>query len=95
MSQGSADRYSQEGLKMNKMVPEGVEARVPARGSLELVLHQMVGGLRSGMGYVRASDLIELQGKSKFRKITNAGLRESMVHDVAITKEAPNYNHPN
>lgn len=95
MNQGSADRYSQEGLKMNKMVPEGVEARVPARGSLELVLHQMVGGLRSGMGYVGASDLLDLQGKARFRKITNAGLRESMVHDVAITKEAPNYNHTN
>lgn len=93
MNQGSADRYSQAGIKLNKMVPEGVEARVPARGPLGLVLHQLVGGLRSGMGYVGAKDLLNLQARALFRRITNAGLKESIVHDVAITKEAPNYNH--
>jgi IMP dehydrogenase len=93
MSQGSADRYSQAGIKLNKMVPEGVEARVPARGALSLVLHQLVGGLRSGMGYVGAQNLESLQVLATFRQITNAGLRESLVHGVSITREAPNYNH--
>jgi IMP dehydrogenase/GMP reductase len=93
MSQGSADRYSQAGTKLSKMVPEGVEARVPARGPLGLVLHQLVGGLRSGMGYVGAANLGGLRELAQFRRITNAGLRESRVHDVSITKEAPNYNH--
>lgn len=93
MSQGSADRYSQAGIKLNKLVPEGVEARVPARGSLAMVLHQLVGGLRSGMGYVGAETIPRLQTRARFRQITNAGLRESMVHDVEMSKEPPNYRH--
>lgn len=93
MSQGSADRYSQAGIKLNKLVPEGVEARVPARGAMALVLHQLVGGLRSGMGYVGAQNLESLQELATFRQITNAGLRESRVHDVEMSKEPPNYHH--
>jgi IMP dehydrogenase len=77
---------------LNKLVPEGVEAKVPARGPVNLVLHQMVGGLRSGMGYVGAENIPELQRLATFRRITNAGLRESHVHDVSVTKSAPNYN---
>lgn len=92
MAQGSADRYGQANVKLNKLVPEGVEAKVPARGPAGLVLHQLVGGLRSGMGYVGAENLNELQAKATFRRITNAGLLESHVHDVSITKSAPNYN---
>jgi IMP dehydrogenase len=92
MAQGSADRYGQAGVKLNKLVPEGVEAKVPARGPIGLVLHQLVGGLRSGMGYVGAPNLAELQRKATFRRITNAGLRESHVHDVHVTKSAPNYS---
>ena len=92
MVQGSADRYGQAGVKLNKLVPEGVEAKVPARGPIGLVLHQLVGGLRSGMGYVGARTLEELQSKAIFRRITNAGLRESHIHDVQVTKSAPNYS---
>jgi IMP dehydrogenase len=92
MVQGSADRYGQAGVKLNKLVPEGVEAKVPARGPISLVLHQLVGGLRSGMGYVGAATITELQNRAVFRRITGAGLRESHIHDVQITKSAPNYN---
>lgn len=92
MAQGSADRYGQANVRLNKLVPEGVEAKVPARGPVNLVLHQMVGGLRSGMGYVGAENVPELQRLATFRRITNAGLRESHVHDVSVTKSAPNYN---
>lgn len=91
MAQGSADRYNQQGQSITKMVPEGVEARVPARGPVNLVLHQLVGGIRSGMGYVGAATLTELQSKASFRRITGAGLAESRVHDVSIVKSAPNY----
>ncbi|MFN4318894.1 MAG: IMP dehydrogenase [Aquificaceae bacterium] len=89
MSRRSADRYGQE--KMEKFVPEGIEGRVPYRGRLSDVIYQLVGGLRSGMGYVGAKNLQELRQKAKFVKITWAGYRESHVHDVQITKEAPNY----
>ncbi len=92
MAQGSADRYGQSNVRLSKMVPEGVEAKVPARGPVGLVLHQIVGGLRSGMGYLGAEDLDALQRKATFRRITGAGLRESHVHDVQVTKSAPNYN---
>ncbi|TAN39036.1 MAG: IMP dehydrogenase [Nitrospirae bacterium] len=91
MEQGAKDRYQQEGVELQKLVPEGVEGRVPIRGSLSQSVHQLIGGLRSGMGYCGAKTLVELRNKSKFLKITNAGLRESHVHDVIITKEAPNY----
>src|SRR5499427_8544538 len=91
MEAGSADRYAQEGAERGKSVPEGVEGRVPYKGPLGALTDQLVGGLRSGMGYVGASTLKEFREKSKFIRVTAAGLRESHVHDVIITKEAPNY----
>ncbi len=91
MEQGAKDRYQQEGVESQKLVPEGVEGRVPNKGSLSQSVHQLLGGLRSGMGYCGAKNLAELKKKAKFVRITNAGLRESHVHDVIITKEAPNY----
>ena len=91
MEAGSADRYAQEGAEGGKSVPEGVEGRVPYKGLLGALTDQLVGGLRSGMGYVGASTLKEFREKSQFIRITAAGLRESHVHDVIITKEAPNY----
>ncbi|RMH79982.1 MAG: IMP dehydrogenase [Acidobacteria bacterium] len=89
MSRRSADRYAQE--RMEKFVPEGIEGRVPYRGKLSDVIYQLVGGLRSGMGYVGAKNIEELRQKAKFVRITWAGYKESHVHDVQITKEAPNY----
>lgn len=93
MAQGSADRYFQdveEGL--SKMVPEGIEGRVPFKGSLSEIIYQMTGGLRAAMGYTGSATIAELQSKGTFIKITPAGLRESHPHDVTITKEAPNYH---
>ena len=92
MATGAKDRYQQEGVETPKLVPEGVEGRVPHKGSLSHTVHQLLGGLRSGMGYCGAKDLAELRKKARFIQITNAGLRESHVHDVIITKEAPNYS---
>ncbi|HEY1866100.1 MAG TPA: IMP dehydrogenase [Candidatus Acidoferrales bacterium] len=91
MEAGSADRYAQETADRGKSVPEGVEGRVPYKGSLGALVDQLVGGLRSGMGYCGAANLKELQERSRFVRITSAGLRESHVHDVIITREAPNY----
>lgn len=91
MKLGSKDRYSQPGVADSKLVPEGIEGRVPYRGHLSAVVHQLLGGLRSGMGYVGAKTIKELREKAKFVKISQAGLRESHPHDVDITKEAPNY----
>jgi IMP dehydrogenase len=91
MEAGSADRYAQEGAARGKSVPEGIEGQVPYKGSLGGLVDQLVGGLRSGMGYVGARNLKELQEQSKFIRISSAGLRESHVHDVIITREAPNY----
>ena len=106
MGGGSADRYSQDmetgdastalleetdGNRLAKLVPEGIEGRVPYKGTLAAVVYQLVGGLRSGMGYCGASTISELQQKSRFVRISGAGLRESHVHDVIITREAPNY----
>ncbi|BCX79782.1 IMP dehydrogenase [Campylobacter sp. 19-13652] len=91
MSRGSSDRYFQEGTASEKLVPEGIEGRVPYVGSIKDVLHQMVGGLRSAMGYVGAKDIPTMQQKAEFVEITSAGLKESHVHDVIITHEAPNY----
>ena len=91
MEAGSADRYAQEGAERGKSVPEGVEGRVPYKGQLAALTDQLVGGLKSGMGYVGAATLQEFREKSRFIRITAAGLRESHVHDVVITKEAPNY----
>jgi IMP dehydrogenase len=87
----AADRYAQEGAARGKSVPEGVEGRVPYKGSLSALVDQLVGGLKSGMGYCGVSTLAELQERARFVRITVAGLRESHVHDVIITREAPNY----
>jgi IMP dehydrogenase len=89
MSQGSSDRYSQE--SSSKLVPEGIEARVPHKGQLAELVYQLVGGLKSGMGYCGCRTIKELQERAKFLRVSSAGLRESHVHDVIITKEAPNY----
>ncbi len=94
MRQGSSDRYMQVKEKGGVIVPEGVEGRVPYKGPLADTMNQLVGGLRSGMGYVGANSLPDLQEKAEFVKITNAGLRESHPHDVQITKEPPNYSSP-
>jgi len=92
MADGSSDRYFQEETSAtSKLVPEGIEGKVPYRGPLTNVIYQLLGGLRSGMGYVGAATIEELQEKAKFVRISAAGLRESHVHDVIITKEAPNY----
>jgi IMP dehydrogenase len=91
MQAGSADRYAQEGAERGKSVPEGVEGRVPYKGPLSGLVDQLVGGLKSGMGYCGVGTLAELQERSSFVRITVAGLRESHVHDVIITREAPNY----
>jgi IMP dehydrogenase len=95
MREGSRDRYFQEGADQSKLVPEGIEGRVPYKGPLAMVIFQLLGGLRSGMGYVGAADLVELRQRSRFVRITPAGLRESHVHDVTITQEAPNYHSDN
>jgi IMP dehydrogenase len=93
MSQGSSDRYFQElELSESKLVPEGVEARIPYRGTLSFTVHQLLGGLRAGMGYCGAASIDELRKNASFIKITSSGLRESHVHDVTVTKEAPNYH---
>ena len=91
MKQGSKDRYFQGGEEDVKLVPEGIEGRVPFRGPLSENIHQLMGGLRSGMGYTGCKTIRELQDNGQFMRITNAGLRESHVHDVNITHEAPNY----
>ncbi|HEX7938679.1 MAG TPA: IMP dehydrogenase [Gemmatimonadaceae bacterium] len=93
MQDGSADRYFQDGeLSERKLVPEGIEGRVPYKGPVGDVLYQMIGGLRSGMGYVGCRDIEELRSNTEFVRITSAGLRESHPHDVTITREAPNYS---
>jgi IMP dehydrogenase len=106
MAAGSSERYFQnidgdsstampvlgeESNRMAKLVPEGIEGRVPYRGSVSMIVHQMVGGLKSGMGYCGCSTIAELLQKTRFVRISMAGLRESHVHDVMITREAPNY----
>jgi IMP dehydrogenase len=92
MNKGSSDRYSQEGVtSSSKFIPEGIEGRVAYKGTVAEMVTQLVGGLRSGMGYTGCSTIAELQKDSRFVRITSAGLRESHVHDVIITKEAPNY----
>jgi IMP dehydrogenase len=107
MAAGSSERYSQsadgdssvalgvdgeaDGNRLGKLVPEGIEGRVPYRGTVAAMVHQLVGGLRSGMGYCGCATIAELQQKARFVRISGAGLRESHVHDVIITREAPNY----
>jgi IMP dehydrogenase len=106
MAAGSSERYFQstegessaavsaadgDSNRLNKLVPEGIEGRVPYRGSVAMIVHQMVGGLKSGMGYCGCATISELLQKTRFVRISGAGLRESHVHDVMITREAPNY----
>lgn len=92
MQQGSSDRYFQEDIgNAEKLVPEGIEGRVPYKGPLLNIVHQLLGGLRSSMGYTGCKDIDEMRTKPEFIRVTNAGMRESHVHDVTITKEAPNY----
>jgi len=92
MTKGSTDRYFQEGTAADKLVPEGIEGRVPYRGKIASVVHQMVGGLRASMGYCGSKDIKTFWEKAEFVEITSAGLSESHVHDVTITKESPNYH---
>jgi len=89
--EGSSDRYFQESADVEKLVPEGIEGRVPYKGTMSTIIHQLLGGLRASMGYTGCADLPEMRSKPSFVRVTNAGMRESHVHDVAITKEAPNY----
>ena len=90
--QGSSDRYFQEDAdSVEKLVPEGIEGRVPYKGSLIAIIHQLLGGIRASMGYTGSQTIKDMHEKAKFVRVTSAGMRESHVHDVAITKEAPNY----
>jgi IMP dehydrogenase len=92
MARGSADRYFQQEVRdALKLVPEGVEGQVPYKGPVTTVVHQLVGGLRAAMGYTGAATLAEFRAKAQFIRVSGAGLRESHVHDVEITREAPNY----
>ncbi|MBV8428561.1 MAG: IMP dehydrogenase, partial [Hyphomicrobiales bacterium] len=92
MAQGSADRYFQQEVRdAMKLVPEGVEGQVPYKGPAANVVHQLIGGLRAAMGYTGSPDLLAFRANARFVRITGAGLRESHVHDVMITREAPNY----
>ncbi|HAE92916.1 MAG TPA: IMP dehydrogenase, partial [Hyphomonas atlantica] len=92
MARGSADRYFQKDAAQEKLVPEGIEGQVPFKGPLGPIIHQMVGGLRAAMGYVGAKTITELHEKAEFVQITGAGLQESHVHDVQMTRESPNYS---
>jgi IMP dehydrogenase len=89
--QGSSDRYFQESNAVEKLVPEGIEGRVPYKGSLLAVIHQLLGGIRASMGYTGSHNIQTMHEKAQFVRVTSAGMRESHVHDVTITKEAPNY----
>jgi IMP dehydrogenase len=91
MARGSADRYFQKEASADKLVPEGIEGQVPYKGAVSAVLHQLVGGLRAAMGYTGSATIPEMRTNCQFVRITNAGLRESHVHDVLITRESPNY----
>jgi IMP dehydrogenase len=91
MKEGSSDRYFQEGGEQDKLVPEGIEGRVPYKGSMIAILHQLMGGVRSSMGYTGCASIEEMRTRPEFIRVTSAGMRESHVHDVSITKEAPNY----
>jgi IMP dehydrogenase len=91
MVTGSADRYSQEGTQKQKLVPEGVEGRVPVKGRLSEYVYQLIGGLRAGMGYCGVGTIEELRERGQFIRITHASLAENHPHDISITKEAPNY----
>ena len=93
MQQGSSDRYFQDNeANADKLVPEGIEGRVPYKGPVSAVIHQLMGGLRASMGYVGCATIEDMRGRAEFVEISSAGMRESHVHDVQITKEAPNYH---
>ena len=98
MNAGSADRYFQDGVEApasagaEKFVPEGIEGRVPYKGTLAAILYQLVGGVRSSLGYCGCASIEQMRARAQFVEITAAGMRESHVHDVQITKEAPNYH---
>ena len=92
MARGSADRYFQKEVESEKLVPEGIEGQVPFKGPLSPILHQMVGGLRAAMGYTGSRTIADFHERAKFIQITGAGLSESHVHDVVMTREAPNYS---
>ena len=94
MARGSADRYFQKEVSSEKLVPEGIEGQVPFKGPISPIIHQMIGGLRAAMGYVGAKTIPDLHERARFVQITGAGLRESHVHDVTMTREAPNYSIP-
>src|SRR5690606_21937821 len=91
MQQGSKDRYCQDATDADKLVPEGIERRAPYRGPLRHIVHPLAGGRRAAMGYVGCANIEEMRNKPQFVRVTSAGVRESHVHDVQITKEAPNY----
>jgi IMP dehydrogenase len=91
MQRGSRDRYFQSNIDADKLVPEGIEGQVPYKGSLSGFIYQLVGGLRAGMGYCGTRSIEELRQRGRFVKVTSAGVKESHAHDIAITKEAPNY----
>jgi IMP dehydrogenase len=91
MQEGSSDRYFQEGGEQGKLVPEGIEGRVPYKGTMIAILHQLMGGVRASMGYTGCANMEEMRSKTEFIRVTGAGMKESHVHDVSITKEAPNY----
>ena len=92
MQEGSKDRYFQDNeTDSKKLVPEGIEGRVPYKGALDAVIHQLCGGIRAALGYTGCTNLEEMRDKAKFVRLTSAGFKESHVHDVAITKEPPNY----
>jgi IMP dehydrogenase len=95
MSDGGANRYGQDGASRDKLVPEGIEGRVPFKGPLATFLFQLVGGLRSGMGYLGARTVPEIATRARFIRQSSAGLRESHPHDIQITAEAPNYRSEN
>jgi IMP dehydrogenase len=94
MNEGSKDRYFQHGTESKKLVPEGIEGMVPFKGEVQEILHQLVGGVRSSMGYCGAKSIKEFSKKAKFIRITGAGMKESHPHDINITKESPNYRKP-
>jgi IMP dehydrogenase len=91
MARGSADRYFQQDISAQKLVPEGIEGQVPYKGGASNVIHQLVGGIKAAMGYTGSATIDDLRTRANFVRITNAGLTESHVHDVSITREAPNY----
>jgi IMP dehydrogenase len=92
MQQGSAERYFQDpSIHADKLVPEGVEGRVPYKGPVSAIIHQLMGGVRASMGYLGCANILDLHEKAEFVEISSAGMRESHVHDVQIVKEAPNY----